>query len=224
MRFIKRALFVVGAMMITSSSATALDITMSLVNAGTTCDLNDMSFGCFLELDLTIRNPALDGIVGLGFSIIVKDFGGNIIDFGDVFSIFSFSNTAVPVLFGFSNFVGLTNSAPFVSNDANSGKDVLRIFNGAVASPLSPASGDGLFETPAGGNGGQNGIILQLTGLPQGLGGFVLDIDTAFGDGVLPSTVPLNLNGTIVFGIPEPSTATLLGLGLAGLAAAGRRR
>ncbi len=224
MRFIKLSLLVAGAMMITST-ASALNVTLS--QSGGSCVMANVTAACTVDLDLKLRNPALSGVVGYGASVVIRDSGSAIVDFGAHAALSSFTLAGPqPILFSFTNFTGLSNLAPFVSNDLNSGVDVLRAFNGAVGNPAVPAIGDGLLEPATGGNGGQNGIILSMAGLLPGA--YTLNLESAFGDGAIfaagGTLTQVGSIGFTVVAIPEPTTALLMGLGLAGLASAGRRK
>ena len=220
MRFIYSSLLI-AAMAMVATNASAVNVDLTTVAAGTDCVAGAVTAGCTLELDIDVSNPAGDDVQSMGVSIVARDGNGDIVNFGDVATLVS-SAGSPQLLFSFATFSGLPLSAAFVSQDATSGQDVLRAIQ---AVGPAPTAGDGSQDPArAGGNGGQISIVLELTGL---IGDLTLSADTVFGDGIAgPGGVPVAFNpsGSVdISAVPEPGTALLMGLGLMGLAGAGRR-
>lgn len=213
-------------------SASALGISIANVSS-TGSSLTEVRNGDVITFDLVLENATAQPVFGLGIGVTGFDVGndGNVnndnlrLNGGAVAAtIFEGASTAgldnirtAPTLIG--------RPAPFFDPSR------IQLFDGAA---LTASTGTGALDTGIGGNTIGSGdvhfrvafrALTSLTGntgpsftLKFGIGEFG---NSAIGTGGID--LPFNNASYTLSVIPEPGTALLLGLGLAGLATRGRR-
>ena len=200
------------------SAATSFDILSTETSLGS--PLSGLQPGETVTISLRITGGV--DVYGLGASAYGYD--ESVIDFQSGQSVASINHaTCIP---SFGCFTGLSNQPSAQTHTETaigaSGNRV-QIFNGVGLSATAYNPLDTGLDGVVGGNGAQ----VRITFVATGAGSAVINIGTGYnGDGeVLGGGVTnTNINTAVeVTVVPEPGTALLMGLGLAGLAAAGRR-
>jgi hypothetical protein len=229
----KWSLLAFAVALIAPMSASALGI--SIANVSTAGPLDD---GDSITFDLLLSNTSGEALIGLDVGVFGYDRGAvgaetdNYLAFagaqsgaGAFGTIFSSGN----------NVLGLGADAPQqeFGNPITFNERYVRLFGGLSTTPVT---GDGSFDSGIDGgqtNGGD--VHLQVTFSAQSLGatpGAPATVDLVFGigqkgfdvQGTSGSLAAQWTNATYTVTIvPEPGTALLMGLGLAGLASIRRR-
>jgi hypothetical protein len=233
MTFKKWSLAIATLMLVAPLSASALGISIAGVSS-TGGNVNLLQDGDIITFDLVLENATNEQVQALGLGVYGYDIGaqGNPLDNKITFvggtQGLSILNTAYVAGL---NVNGLTpvgpvkeDGAPFpVSNTMR-----VSLFEGASAG--SPSTGNGTFDNGVAGaqtNGGD--VHFQVSFQAQkGSGfGFNEEVTLEFGTGQFGNAALTVGGGQIGFNndsitfsvVPEPGTALLMGLGLAGLAA-----
>lgn len=199
-----------AAMFFVASSASAVEF--SIVGADSATVLPGEEF----TIDIVITNPTLTTLNGLGAS--VSEFGTNEFVSGEaVANYFNAICVAPGTCFG-----GLTNlagGALEVSSIPGFGERVQI----ALSAGLVPVTSDGGFDQGLDNVEGTTQFTVTFTAVESA----EIQIGTSFqGDGVIladGSSIQATGDTFSLTVVPEPGTALLMGLGLAGLASAGRR-
>lgn len=176
--------------------------------------------GTVIVLDITLRSSA--PISGLGASLFGYD-RSLVSVIGGTLSSHALAQLAVGPGVGFG---GLDNTVQqLVETDSPRGAET-QFFNGVSLTP-APANGSSDIGAVSGLAGGAQFQIMLAVLFPVSDGTVItVGTDPAFGDAVvLPdgSFGSSNNVSIVISVIPEPSTALLVGLGLAGLASVPRR-
>lgn len=207
---------IASAILLAASGASALT-SFNVVEGSTNLVLNPGQ-----EVTIGIRLSGGTAVYGLGAS--AYGYNESVIDFVTGSSVASINHAvAIPAVGAFSGLGNvLTNPLGETSIGAN-GNRVL-IFNGVGLVATNTNALDPGLNGAVGGNDAQ----IRLTFRAGSVGGLtVINIGTGYaGDGEVGAGGSLDqtaLTQISVSVIPEPGTALLMGLGLAGLAAAGRR-
>ena len=203
-----------------AASAASAAVTFN-VDVSSSGDLANLNAGDTITLDITMRSDAPTS----GENVFA--IGGAVFGYGGALRLGA-GTTSTAAMTQFqtgpgAGFGGLDSTQPVEEVSA----DEVQWFNG-VSINGTPADGS-LDISPLPGNavGGPHAqVIMIVTGDVTGPISFGVGADAAYGDAVVGdggSFLTAN-NATIDINvIPEPGTALLMGLGLAGLAAAGRR-
>jgi len=185
-----------ASLVMASTASAALNIALS-----STTDVSNLNIGDVFTVDIVISSTAPE-TTGLG----MRAYGGAGLtatgNFVAPASIFNFS-PSVP-------FGGIANTPALLGV---SGDGTVNLFQGVSLSAAAGAGPDSFsVEFQATSAGTYTITVGQVAGHPEDvyIGG-----DGVYNNGTLSYTV----NGVV----PEPGTALLMGLGLAGLASAGRR-
>jgi len=174
-----------------------------------------LSAGNVVSITITVDNPDATHIAGIFVSLVtdgpqVTFLGANpvapsILEGGDFFNPLSLSNVGS----------GAVKVNSPVQNDGSAGEmwiQALAFGSGLGSDGTGPDNAITLFYSIAGASGGDEvAFTFALTA----------------GDGIEDiNQVPIDaqMSGVVINPIPEPGTALLMGLGLAGLAAGGRRQ
>jgi hypothetical protein len=181
----------------------------------------DLSVGDEVTIQIRIRDAV--GVFGLGASVFGYDEG--VADFAAGDAVGSYLNPiCVP---GAGCFNGLTNLAGGALSESAIGANGNRvqIGNSAGLSAVTAVGDDNPgLDGVIGGGGSQFNVTFRAVGL----GSTTLSIGTGYqGDVVVLAggVTEQATNGSFTINvIPEPGTALLMGLGLVGLATAGRRK
>ncbi|MFK7896846.1 MAG: PEP-CTERM sorting domain-containing protein [Myxococcota bacterium] len=205
------------AMFLAASAASAVTFSVIGTSGG---DAAALLPGESVTLDIRVDADA-DSVAGLGASIFGYDEA--IVDFAQGEAVASiFHGVAIP---GVGAFSGLSNIAPNPLEESSIGANGNRvqIFNGVALTPVVAQPLDPGLDGNVGGGDAQ----FRVTFTAVAPGTTQLRIGTGYeGDAVIlaggieTQAAGVDLTVTVV---PEPGTALLMGLGLAGLAAAGRR-
>lgn len=174
-----------------------------------------VSPGDQVTLDLTIRNPASEGIFGIGAS--VHGYDESVADFNSGQAVFRFlSNVCVAP---HVCLIGLENVVAGALQESAIGANGNRV-QIALAAQLVPHNESGLYDQGLDGVEGTPQFSLIFDAIAPGVTTFF--IDTMYqGDGVVLAGGVLEQATGSTFTInvvPEPGTALLMGLGLIGLA------
>jgi hypothetical protein len=173
------------------------------------------------EVTIGIRLSGGTNVFGLGAS--AYGYNESVIDFVTGSSVPSINHAvAIPAVGAFSGLASVLVNPLAESSIGSNGNRVL-IFNGVGLTATNTNALDPGLDGVVGGNGAQ----IRVTFRAVAPGSAVINIGTGYeGDGEvgaggsLDQTALTQISVTVV---PEPGTALLMGLGLAGLAAAGRR-
>ena len=210
----------IAVAVIFAASAASAAVSWS-VNALSTGDLNNAQAGDVITIDITLSSDGTP-VFGVGGSVYGADVGSVTLSGGTTSSA-----ALVQFATGPGTGFGGLDSTQAVALDPAGGDAGIQFFNGvsisgtpatgaADISPLTSAAGDPQFQV----------LVSVNAGLAPGT--YTLDVgaghatDGAVGNGgsALGTT-----DGSVSFTVvPEPGTALLMGLGLAGLAGAGRRK
>jgi hypothetical protein len=185
-----------ASLVMASTASAALNIALS-----STTDVSNLNIGDVFTVDIVISSTAPE-TTGLGMR---ADGGAGLTATGNYVapaSIFNFS-PAVP-------FGGIANTPALLGVSADGTVNLFQGVNLSAAAGAGPDSFSVEFQATSAGT--YTITVGQVAGHPEDvyLGG-----DNVYNNGTLSYTV----NGVV----PEPGTALLMGLGLAGLASAGRR-
>ena len=235
MNFKKWSIAIFAIALVAPLSASALGISVANVTYGGNGDAlldNEDT----VTVDLLLENASNANISGLDVGVFGYDSGavGSAGDNNLVFSGALATGAAFNVVAGFGgldNATGISESGnPVIFQER-----FLRVFGGITTS-LTPPSGDGTLDTGVGGGStGSGDVHFQVTFSAQSLGAThgapsVVNLDIGVGqfgfaviadDGSNP--VAFNNASLQLTIVPEPGTALLMGLGLAGLAGIRRR-
>lgn len=210
------SLVTVTTVFLAASAASALEF--SVIGQDTFTVLPGDSF----TVDIALTNTSGDSVAGITGTISGLAGVANV-DSGVTASAHLAQFCSPTQCFGG---VSTVDNAFFNPNDLsqgnyNPGDDEVVIVNALALSPsVADGSGDpgliGAVNEPS-------DLDVRITLVAAGVGQSVLTVGGSFSDGTntLPITATASIGVTV---IPEPGTALLMGLGLAGLATAGRRR
>ena len=238
MTFKKWSLLAFAVALIAPMSASALGITITNTSTSSPNADGSLESGDTVTFDLVLSNTSGQSLIGLDVGVFGYD-EGNVAATNDNHLLFSSAQSGAGAFGTFfssgNNVLGLGADAPqgeFDTGLADGGRAV-RLFGGISTTPVT---GDG--TTDSGINGLQtNGadVHLQVTFSAQSLGatpGAPATVDLVFGIGQKGFDVQgdsgslasqwTNATATVTI-VPEPGTALLMGLGLAGLAGIRRR-
>jgi len=185
-----------ASLVMASTASAALNIALS-----STTDVSNLNIGDVFTVDIVISATAPE-TTGLGMR---ADGGAGLTATGNFVAPASIFNFSPSVPFG-----GIANTPALLGVSADG---TVNLFQGVSLSAAAGAGPDSFsVEFQATSAGTYTITVGQVAGHPEDvyLGG-----DNVYNNGTLSYTV----NGVV----PEPGTALLMGLGLAGLASAGRR-
>lgn len=206
---------IASAILLAASGASALT-SFNLVAGSTNISLNPGE-----EVTIGIRLSGGTNVFGLGAS--AYGYNESVIDFVTGSSVASINHAfAIPAVGAFSG-LGNVLTNPLAESSIGSNGNRVLIFNGVGLTATNTNALDPGLNGVIGGNDAQ----IRLTFRAGVAGATVINIGTGYnGDGEVGAGGALDqtaLTQITVTVIPEPGTALLMGLGLAGLAAAGRR-
>jgi len=185
-----------ASLVMASTASAALNVALS-----STTDVSNLNIGDVFTVDIVISSTAPE-TTGLGMR---ADGGAGLTATGNFVAPASIFNFSPSVPFG-----GIANTPALLGVSADG---TVNLFQGVSLSAAAGAGPDSFsVEFQATSAGTFTITVGQVAGHPEDvyLGG-----DDVYNNGTLSYTV----NGVV----PEPGTALLMGLGLAGLASAGRR-
>jgi len=212
------SLIATAAILFSASTAFA-SATWSVAATASGGDLNAMAVGDTLTLDIKLEMSAAGEMIAIAGSVNNYDTGVVSVDAGASSVNNGPTGTPADLLFGFiqagvGSFNGVTNLETSVSDTSIQGPGQEDTFLSILGT--AGAGGDGTAEAA------QFQVVYNVIGAGTTtlrVGTFT-DYADAF-SGASDSIV--NNTGVTITVVPEPGTALLMGLGLAGLAAAGRR-
>jgi len=182
-----------------------------------------------ITIGMRVTSDPNENVYGIGASIYgYAEAGMSFVDGSAVTSLFHV--IAIPGLGAYDGIPNLVGSAPLRETSIGSNPRRVLLVNAVDLAPHSENPLDPGLDGVIGGGGDQIRVRLQAVGL----GGGNISIGTEYnGDGVVYSQgrvvrstsaiISLTANGIALTQLPEPGTALLLGLGLAGLASLRRR-
>ena len=185
-----------ASLVMASTASAALNVALS-----STTDVSNLNIGDVFTVDIVISSTAPE-TTGLGMR---ADGGAGLTATGNYVAPASIFNFSPSVPFG-----GVANTPALLGLSADG---TVNLFQGVSLSAAAGAGPDSFsVEFQAASAGTYTITVGQVAGHPEDvyIGG-----DGVYNNGTLSYTV----NGVV----PEPGTALLMGLGLAGLASAGRR-
>ncbi|MFK7898951.1 MAG: PEP-CTERM sorting domain-containing protein [Myxococcota bacterium] len=218
MRALTYGTSMVAATLLALSTSTAGAVTFSVTEFSSTLGGDGYAMNLGEEFTLGIRVSAdADVLSGLGASIFGYD--DSIVEFVSGEAVDSiFHQVAIPNVGAFNGLTNLASGTLAESSIGSFGPRV-QIFNGVSLSSYSAQPLDPGLDGEVGADDAQFRVTFRMIGL----GVTTLQIGTGYeGDAVvLPGGTTIQAAGaTVAVGIiPEPGTALLMGLGLAGLAA-----
>jgi hypothetical protein len=185
-----------ASLVMASTASAALNIALS-----STTDVSNLNIGDVFTVDIVISSTAPE-TTGLGMR---ADGGAGLTATGNYVAPASIFNFSPSVPFG-----GIANTPALLGVSADGTVNLFQGVNLSAAAGAGPDSFSVEFQATSAGT--YTITVGQVAGHPEDvyLGG-----DNVYNNGTLSYTV----NGVV----PEPGTALLMGLGLAGLASAGRR-
>lgn len=199
-----------AAMVFVASTAGAVEFTIVGPSSATVLP------GESVTIDIRLSNTSLTQVAGLGAS--VTDYGANAFVGGEAVS--SYLNQVCFPTAGCFN--GLTNLAGGALSESAIAPNPNRI-QIALSAALTAVGTDGSIDPGLDGATGTAQFTVTFTAVESAN----ILVGTSYqGDGVvLPDGSVIQAQGAsfALTVVPEPGTALLMGLGLAGLAAAGRR-
>ena len=209
----------------TSVIASAIFLAASVAGAttftvvSTSRPLNSLNVGDTVTIGIRLSNSL--GVFGLGAS--AYGYNESVIDFTSGSAVASINHAvAIPAVGAFSGLTNVVGGALIESSIGASGNRV-QIINGVGLAATNTNVLDPGLDGIIGGNDAQ----VRITFTATGVGVTNIIIGTGYnGDAevLAGGLTNQNDNNTLVITvIPEPGTALLMGLGLAGLAAAGRK-
>ena len=219
-----RALILITGLVLAASSARAIEFNLGVsVNGeapvGSGADLGDLVPGDVVDVDLFIDNPVNEAYLGVGVALLFDPAAYTVTG--------TSTRTGLEIYPGVLETPILTTTAfgvTYLDNRIDPTEQSPGVWLLVNALGLAPANGDGAWDTIFTETRPHASVQLTVTGLGHG------DITTGFGAGqtlVGPAGDPVPEQA--IFGavtatvVPEPGTALLVGLGLAGLATAARR-
>jgi|JI102314A2RNA_FD_contig_101_498532_length_1621_multi_5_in_0_out_0_3 hypothetical protein len=209
---------IASAIFLAASAASALT-SFTVVSTTSSRPLDALQAGDTVTIGLRLTGGT--GVFGLGAS--AYGYNESVIDFTSGQSVASINHAvAIPAVGAFS---GLTNTVAGNLSESSigaSGNRVL-IFNGVGLTATNANALDPGLDGVVGGNDAQ----VRITFTATGAGTTVINFGTGYnGDGEVQAGGLTDTSANTAVSItvvPEPGTALLMGLGLAGLAAAGRK-
>lgn len=206
---------IASAIFLAASAASAATVFNVTANRST----NDLLPGETVILSIRLTNGV--GVFGLGAS--AYGYNESVIDFTTGSTVASINHAvAIPAVGAFSG-LGNTLTNPLSESSIGSSGNRVLIFNGVGLTATNTNALDPGLDGAVGGNDAQ----MRITFTATGAGSTTIIIGTGYnGDGeVLAGGVTDQSSNTsiAITVVPEPGTALLMGLGLAGLAAAGRK-
>ena len=210
----------IAVAIIFAASAASAAVSWS-VSGSSSGDLNDAQPGDVITIDITLSSDGT-AVFGIGGSVHGADVGSVTLSGGTTSSA-----ALVQFATGAGTGFGGLDSTQAVALDAAGGDAGIQFFNGVSISG-TPASGAADISPVTSAAGGPQFQVLVSVNAGLAPGTYTLDVGAGHvtdgvvgnGGGSLAST-----DGSVSFTVvPEPGTALLMGLGLAGLAGAGRRK
>ncbi len=191
------------------------------VSGSSSGDINNAQAGDVITIDITLSSDGTPTF-GVGGSVYGPDVGA-------VSLVGGTTSSAALVQFGTgpgTGFGGL-DSTQAVALDPAGGTAGIQFFNG-VSITGTPATGAGDISPVTGLPGGPQFQVQVSVNAGLAPGTYTLDVGAGHPtDGVIGTggAALASTDGSVSFTVvPEPGTALLMGLGLAGLAGAGRRK
>jgi len=205
---------IVAAAMFFVASVASAGVTYHVVATAGNGDLLAMVPGETLTLDITMRSDG-EALNGLGAAVYAYNGALTYVS-GDTAANAFYSVCVAGTCYG-----GLSNSLASAGPTQNVG-DEIQFFNGiAIQATTQTGANDVGIITGVAGDAQAQLVFTVNNSVTFGVGTNPAYADSAIGAGGATLSV---MNETVVVTvIPEPGTALLMGLGLAGLAAAGRR-
>ena len=220
MRLLFSTLIAVSALVLYTASASAIEFNLDVSPSG---DPAGLVIGDTVDVDLFIDNPLNESYLGVGASLLFDPTVYALTGVTDKTLVDIGAGLQTPILIAASAF-GI-NYLDDVINPNEQSPGVVLMVN---ALNTAPANGDGSFvnaDPPLTEVRPHASVQLTVIGLGDGT------ISAGFGVGqILLSADNTDVSEQAIFDsetltiVPEPGTALLMGLGLAGLGAAGRRR
>lgn len=220
MRLLFSTLIAVSALVLYTASASAIEFNLGISTSG---DPAALVIGDTVDVDVFMDNPLNESYLGVGTALIYDPTVYALTGVTPRTQIeLSPGVFATPVLAAASAF-GLSFLDNVIDPNEQSAGVVLMI----NALSTAPTNGTGSLDIPGTFTETRPHASVQLTVIGVGDG----TIATGFGQGqTLLDGTGAEVPGQAIFDsetltiVPEPGTALLMGLGLAGLGAAGRRR
>jgi len=212
------SLIAVAVIFAASAASAAVSWTVSGSSSG---DLNNAQAGDVITIDITLSSDGTS-VFGVGGSVYGADVGSVTLSGGTTSSA-----ALVQFATGAGTGFGGLDSTQAVALDPAGGDAGIQFFNGVSISG-TPATGAADISPLTSAPGGPQFQVLVSVNAGLAPGTYTLDVgaghatDGAVGNGgAALGTTDGSVSFTVV---PEPGTALLMGLGLAGLAGAGRRK
>jgi len=222
MRLFTSVLASVAMIFVASAASASVTFTATATSAR---PLNLLEVGDQVTIDIRISSTGTPRVAGVGAAVFGYD--GNVLDFVSGNAVASFLHEiCIPAAGCFNGLDSQVSGA--LSEGNNAGAPYVQIAN---AVSTTPRNGTGALDPGLNGVVGGGDAQFRVTFVAAAAGLTTLQIGTNILDAVLGNAIIVEgggaedaINAAIVVNvIPEPGTALLMGLGLAGLAAAGRR-